>query len=205
VADKFVVDFDAFRFYEDGTESGSSPIAAQDTNVTGRNVDSDSQIHLRCRVQETGAGSVGGASTDDYQLQWRKNGGGSWTDVTASSLNAKADTASQLTDGSATTNRATDGISDGTGSFIAGEQEEGDGEIEDFEHTADNFAEHVYALILVSVDLADNDFLEFRMRLNAGAMDNSVVPRVTVAKTAAVAEGLDNPIFRVKPRKWGVA
>ena len=81
----------AFRFYEnDGSpsESASTPVADQDTSVT-RNVDSDNAIHLRYRVDEIGSGSINGATTDDYQLQWRKNGAGSWFDVTASSSNVQ--------------------------------------------------------------------------------------------------------------------
>ena len=181
---KFVITFAAFRFYNDGTESGSSPLAAQDVNVTGFNVDSNAQFHLRCRLDETGSGDVDGASTDDYAIQKRKNGGGSWKTITASTTEVRADTASDLTDGSATTNRSTDGISDGAGAFIAGIQEEGDSEITDFLHTGDDFTEHVWALEAVSVDLANDDFCEFRVILNGSTVTNSVVPRITFAKTA---------------------
>ena len=63
---------DAFRFYEDGTESGSTATAAQSTNVT-RDVNGDSNIALRVRLQET-AGSTA-LTTDDYQLQYSLNSG----------------------------------------------------------------------------------------------------------------------------------
>ena len=62
----------AFRFYEDGTETGSTATDAQDTNIT-RNVASDSNIQLRLRMQETVASS--GLSTDDYQLMYSQDGG----------------------------------------------------------------------------------------------------------------------------------
>ncbi len=183
--DAFSPDANAFRFYEDDgspSESASTPIAAQDTDVI-RDISSDNQLHLRFRIEEVGGGSIGGATTDDYQLQYRVNGGGGWANMTASSTEVQADTASELTDDGATTNRATNGISDGSGSFVAGIQEEGDGEITDYQLTADNFTEHVWALDLIAADLVGGDFIDFRVALNGGnpGMDNSVVPRITMA------------------------
>jgi hypothetical protein len=177
----FTPAFDAFRFYNDGSESGSSPWAAQSTNISVRCGAGDRKVHLRVRIQETGGAA--GASTDDWQLQYSKNGG-AYTNVTASSSNVRADTGSSLTDGSATTNRATNGITDGTGSFVAGVQEEGDGQIADHQLTASNFTEHVFALMLVAADLANGDTLDFRISLNGGSpgMTNSVTPRITVNK-----------------------
>ena len=183
--DAFDVDADAFRFYEDDgspSESASTALAAQDTNITV-DVSSDVQLHLRYRVQEVGGGSIAGATTDDYDLQYRVNGGGGWTSITASSSRVQTDTASELSDGSATTDRSTDGISAGSGSFFVGEQEDGDSAITDFQHEADNYTEHVWALDLISADWSSSDFVDFRMRLNAGnpGMDNSVTPRITSA------------------------
>jgi hypothetical protein len=62
----------AYRFYEDGAESSSTAIDAQNTNIT-RSVNSDSNLQLRVRIQETAGGS--GATTDDYQLQYSLNSG----------------------------------------------------------------------------------------------------------------------------------
>lgn len=177
---------DRFRFYADGTESGSTPEAAENTNVSVA-VDSNRKIHLRYRIQETGGAS--GATTDDYGLEFSRNGG-AFTAVTASSSFVQADTASGLTDGAATTNRATDGIADGTGSFVAGEQEEGNGVIEDHQLTANNFTEHVWALLLIAADLGDGDTLDFRVTLNGGTpgMTNSVTPRITATEAPAQAD-----------------
>lgn len=184
--DVFEPDFDAWRFYEDGTESGSSPAAAENTDLTARDPSTDPKVHLRGRVQEIGAGSLSGASTDDYGLELSKNSG-AYVAITASSNNVQIDTASGLTADAATTNRATNGITDGSGSFVAGEQEETNGVIEDHQLTADNFTEHVWALTLVDGDLADGDTLDFRITLNAGApgMTNTVVPRITISKVGA--------------------
>lgn len=173
----------AFRFYEDGLEALAAPIAAQDTNVTAKvgNTTGNRVVQLRYRIQETGGAA--GATTDDYQLQVSKNGG-AYANVAAASSNVKAATGSRLTDGSATTNRATDGVTDGSGSFLAGRQEEGDGQIPNFQLTASNYTEFLWAIELIGADLATNDTLDFQVTLNGGApgMTNSVTPRITVAK-----------------------
>ena len=182
----FVPQVNAFRFYENGTESGSNQIAAQDTNIS-RNVDSDSQIHLRYRIDETGG--AGGAATDDYALEYSFGGGG-FVAVGAASTYVISDNTSGLSDGVATTNRAVDPISDpGAGSFVAGEQEESNGIVEDHELTASNFTEHVWALKLISADLADTNTLDFRVTYNGGSpgITNNVTPRITVVKTGGAA------------------
>ena len=184
MSDKFVPNFAASRLYEDGTESGSTQIAAQDTDITGRDVASDSQVHLRVRIDETGSGSIAGASTDDWTCEYRLNGGGSWVTITTTSSAVQTDTASSLTDTSATTDRAVDGISAGGGSFLAGVQEDGNGEITDFQHTADNHTEHVFAILLISSVLNDADALTFRVALNGSSIAAGVVPSITVSKAS---------------------
>ena len=190
--DVFEPDLAAWRFYEDGTESGSTPIAAEDTNIN-RTITGDSKVHLRVRVDEVGAGTLNGASTDDYGLEYDKNSSGTWVAVTASSPDIKVDTASSLTADAATTNRATNGITDGGGSFVAGEQEETNGVIEDHQLTANNFTEHVFALVVVDADVANADTYDFRLTLNAGApgMTNTVVPRITITKSATFTPDAD--------------
>ena len=175
----------AWRFYEDGTESGSTAIALEDTDLTARDVNSDSQVHLRYRLDEVGSGNVDGATTDDYQLQVDKNGGG-FVNVTTTSEDVQVDTGSTLSDGSATTDRATEGISAGIGAFAAGEQEDGDGEVTDFQLPGNQHSESVWAILLISADLNDGDDLDFRLTLNGGdaGMTNSVTPRITVSKGA---------------------
>lgn len=168
----------AYRFYEDGTESGSAAIAAQDTDIL-RDVSANSKVHLRYSINETGAKS--GATTDDYQLQYSKNGG-AYANVTASSSNVQADTGSSLTDDGATTDRATGISNPASGTFVAGIQEEGDGQIANHQLTASNFTEHVWALLLIAADLKGSDTLDFRVTLNGGTpgMTNNVTPTVTV-------------------------
>ena len=177
---------DAFRFYIDGTESGSTPDAAQDTNISWAWTTSNLLRHLRVRIQNSAVGS--GLSTDDYQLQHSVNGG-AWNPTNPTSAYVRAGAAvSSLVDGAATTNRSTDGITDGTGSFVAGEQEEGDGEVEDFQLSVSNFTELVFAFTTFSDSYADGTTtIDFRLALNGGSpgMTNSVVPRLTVTKNAS--------------------
>ncbi len=177
VAVVFDPDSDAFRFYSDGTESGSSPKAAQDIDIE-LDATGDAQFHVRYRVQNQGAAA--GLTTDDYALEVSKNSG-SFVAVTASSSDVQSDTASGLTADGATTNRGTNGITDGTGSFVAGEQEETNGVIENHQLTASNFTEHVWACKLIDTDLGDGDTLDFRITLNAGSpgMTNTVTPRIS--------------------------
>ena len=174
----------AWRFYEDDgspSESTSTPIALQNTNITRDiSVGGDKQVHLRYRMDEVGTGDIDGATTDDYQLQFQVNSGGGWSDVTASSSRVQTDTSSELSDGSATTNRTQDGISNGLGdAFVAGEQEDGDGEITDSQLTGNDYTEHVWALDLISADWTADDFVTFRLRFNGGNMANNVIPRIT--------------------------
>lgn len=171
----FAPDFDKFRFYNDGTESGATPKAAEDVNIFLASV-GDAEFHLRGRVQETGG--VPGAVTDDWNVQYSKNSG-AWVTVTNSTSNVTFDTTSGLIDGGAVTQRLTAG----TGSFISGRQEEDTGPILNVQLTASNHLEHVFAMKLIDADLAGGDTLDFRFTLNAGApgMANTAIPRITVS------------------------
>jgi hypothetical protein len=68
----------ASRFYADGSESGSTALAAQDAAPTV-DVTSDANVQLRIRLQSTNATAV--PSTDDWKLQYEKNNSGTWTNV----------------------------------------------------------------------------------------------------------------------------
>lgn len=173
----FALHVQHFAFYEDGTESGAVIIGSEDTNITRDNT-TDSDLHLRLMGEEVNA--AGGDAADDYTIQYQVNGAGGWTTVTATSARCQTDTASDLTDDGATTQRLTGG----SGSFIAGIQEEGDGEVTDFEHTLSNFTEHVWALTLIAADNADADTLDFRLQRNASisSITMNVTPRITIDK-----------------------
>lgn len=185
---------DNFRFYEEGSEDGSSPIDAENTSIS-RAVNADSDLHLRLLIQATN--TAPGASTDDYQLQYSKNSG-TFTNITASSADVQGYASAGLTDGSATTNRATNGISDGTGSFVAGEQAES-GLVTDHLLTGSNFTEHVFALRLLFADLANADTIDFRLLVNGGTMVYNVTPQITVSQTNP---SLDDASMADADRNW---
>ncbi len=80
----------AFRFYDDDgspSESASTALAAQDTDITVDAAEADDVVHLRLRVDETNAGN--GKTTDDWQLQSKLNAG-SWQDVNGGSTNVRS-------------------------------------------------------------------------------------------------------------------
>jgi hypothetical protein len=187
----------AFGFYEDGTESGSTTIAAQNTNITRDVTPGNSNLQLRLRIQETNAAS--GAATDDYRLQYSKNGA-AFTNVTAATANVRGFNSS-LTEGAATTERLTGG----TGAFLAGAVSE-DGEAADHRITYSKYTEYLYTLTLMSADLANGNTLDFRVLRNGAVMTYSVTPRINVAKPTApsrfnaVDQGADVITGRIKTR-----
>lgn len=75
----------AYRFYADGTETGATALAAQDTAPTVDVSSGDVNVQLRARLQSTSAVAV--PSTDDWQLQWESNASGTWTNLTAAGAN----------------------------------------------------------------------------------------------------------------------
>lgn len=164
----------AFRFYEDGTESGSTAIDAQNTSIT-RDVSSDSVVLLRLLVEATGI-AIDTEPDPDWRLQYRKNGG-TWTNVTTTSSDVKGYNSSNLTDGGATTNRLTGG----TGSFLAGLISE-DGLADGSDPQAGQFTEYLFALTVVSADTADADTLDFRLLRDGSTLDTyTVTPTITVS------------------------
>ena len=69
----------AYRFYADGTETGSTALANQDTALAVGL--SDVNLQLRMRLQATTATAIPG--TDDFTLQWEKNVSGTWATVSS--------------------------------------------------------------------------------------------------------------------------
>lgn len=185
----FAVTQRAYRFYEDGTEDGSVAIAAEDTNIS--RAAHAPNLLLRVGLQESGAGSVSGATTDDYQLQVSKNGA-AYANVTAASSNVKGFASASLADAGTTTNR----LSAGSGSFVAGEISEV-GLVTDRQLTANNHTEMLYALSLVPGDLAIGNTLDFRVLLNGATITYSVTPRITI--TASQIAGTSTPAFGQAP------
>lgn len=171
-----------YQWYEDDTGL-ATPIAAENTAMT-RLVAANSNFILIVQLQESGAGSVSGATTDDYRLQYSKNGG-AFTNVTTATTNIRGNTSSPSTptDDSANVNQR---LTSGSGSWLAGRRDH-TGEVTNFQVTANNFTEHLYCLTCVAADVAEGDVFTFRVLLNAATTNvtYSVTPTFTVTKISA--------------------
>lgn len=178
----------AFRFYEDGTEAGSTAIDAQNTNISEDNT-GDSVVLLRILVEATGI-AIDTEPDPDWRLQYSKNSG-TWTNVTTTSSNVKGFASSNLTDGGATTNRLTGG----TGSFISGLISE-DGLADGSDPQAGQYTEYLFALTLIDADTVNADTIDFRLLRDGSTLDTyTVTPRVTISKS-----GGGGPNFPKKTR-----
>lgn len=166
-----------FRFYEDGTESGSTASAAQNTNVTRTDGVDSAVVHLRVAIWD-GLGGGGGA-TDDWQLQVSRNGG-AYGNVTSATSYVQGYNSSSLTDAGSTTQR----LSGATGSFGAGEISE-DGLVDDLLVASSTNTELLYSLTVVYADCSNGDTLDFRVLMNGATITYDRVPRITVAKSTS--------------------
>jgi hypothetical protein len=92
-----------FRLYADGTESGSSALANQDTNYTADLTSGDLNLAIRLLIQETNNGFA--LSTDDFELRTELNDSGTFSPITGTIDSydfANADAAGQMYNGSTT-------------------------------------------------------------------------------------------------------
>lgn len=166
----------AYRFYQDGTESGSTAAAAQDTALTLNLYESAPVLTLRVRLQSTTAVDVPGV--DDFRLQYEIDASGTWIDVTAVSLDVAGDVANpNFTEGQATTNRLTGG----SGTFVAGKVSE-DGLVDNVGWSANNYTELAYAILMSSTF---GITVRFRVLHNGATttMTYSVTPTINVVYT----------------------
>lgn len=161
----------AFQFFADGTEAGSTALAAQGSAPTIQ-LATDFNFQLRIRFQENG-GKNGGV-TDDWQLQYNKGGAG-WVSITASSAVIKGFNSASLADADPTTQRLTSG----SGSFVAGAISE-DGLVDNIRLTSSNFQEDLWSLTLVFADIVDGDSIQFRALINGATMTYNDTPSLTV-------------------------
>lgn len=180
-----------YRVYADGTESGSSPSANEDAAPTvAAQFGADSAIiHLRVLISNALAAGDGTASVCQLQAA----NGGAFQDVTATSSIVKAADSGSLTNDGATTNRATNGLTDPALAFQAGVVSE-DGALS-HQLGASSFTEYLYSIQIVGNDVANNDSLTFRVLNDGGTFTHNVTPTITVSQTnptisaASMADG----------------
>jgi hypothetical protein len=174
-----VIELAAYCFYEDGAETTSTAIDAQNTQIA-RLLDSDSSLQVRVRIQETAG--VFGNVVDDYRLQYSLNGG-TYTDVTTGSSAVLGFASASLANDTVTTNR----LGSGSGSFVAGEISE-TGLVTSKQLTASNYMELLYSITVVAAEVDHNDTIDFRVLRNGVVIPNAVTPRIVTTKTGGSSD-----------------
>jgi hypothetical protein len=170
----------AYQFYADGTNTGSTALAAQNTPPSVDMASGDVNLQLRLRLQETGSANM--ISSDVWQLQYDKNASDSWSDVTTSSSVVAAYNSANL---SGTLNGGSR-LGAGTGVYYNGNQSE-TGSVIGPAVAAGNYTEGLYSISLKQADLADADTLRFRVLRNGATtgMTYTQVPTINLIKTSA--------------------
>lgn len=178
--DMFDPDFVNFRFYDDDAgEAASAPLEAQDIDHT-LTVDTDQAIQFRALIQNQMAAD--GTTMDDYGIEYDKNGAGPVSLTTTDTGTGIRAVAAGLTNDNATTDRSTNGITGGSGTFVAGEQSS-DGIVDDMQLTSSNYTHHAYGVEFVSTNVANNDTFDFTFTGSSG-VTNTATPRITISKAA---------------------
>lgn len=167
---------DHYRFYETGTESGSTAIAAEDTDIT-RQTGVGNAFQLRLLVQENNG------TTDNWTLKLKvSKNAGAYNDVTAASSNVRAIGSALLTDDEVTTGR----LVGGAGPFTAGRVDDVDGALTTSVGIKSEHTEVLFNIYIVDADVADLDTLDFR----AYATDDTALDGYNATARATV----DQPV-----------
>jgi hypothetical protein len=172
------------RFYSDGTESGATALAAENTNLTGQ---SASAIYMvRIGYYLTGTGSLSPAP----KLQYNKNSAG-WNDVNSSSNVFRPFNSSNIADNATTTNRLT--LNGGT-TFGAGRYDEVDGAITtsvSLSDTGNDETEFLFCIQAQSADIANADAVQLRLVNGNGTTLGSypgTLPQITFTVAATYSQ-----------------
>lgn len=163
---------------DDGSETTATWKAAQNTNWS-QNVDENFRVRFQLRVKE---GSVESGILSATRLQYRRNGG-SWTDVSATSLVVRASASPNVVDGAATTDQLTGGF----GSFLGGAFDEDSGLASGPSAAWDTgHGELEYCVQIRSADVANGDTVELRLQFSDQTARTyttwSQVPTITVVE-----------------------
>lgn len=179
--------FSKFRLYDDDAgEATSAPLEAQDTDHT-LTVNSDQEIQVRFFVQNIDAAG----STDDWIIAAAKNSGSFIVVPTSDTGDGIETAAAGLTNDNVTTNRTQDPITDGSGTFDAAVQiTDGSGSVT---LNASNYTEVVYGIKFIAANVTNLDTFDFEFN-KPNAMDNNIVPRITIDK-AAGGPAIETPII----------
>ena len=175
-----------FRAYDnDGSESGSTARAAENTNWTDS---PDRHIVVRFAVENNGGASK---TITTPRLEYNKNSGG-WNAVTAASSNVRvvgSGNNRHLTDHGSTTARIV-----ATGTFTAGTIGVNDGDLPSKTISNGEYTNFVWSIFIRAADVADTDTIQLRVTDGGTALDSyTQTPTITIAKT---------PGWRCTDHRW---
>jgi len=164
---------------DDGTESTATWKAALDSNWT-QNVDETFRLRIRC--------TQGGGTANGFvpTLQYNLNSAG-WNDVTTSSSVVRAVSSANVTDEEATTEQIDPGGN--ALAYTAGKVSE-DGQCGSYTFGSGQDTENEFVLQIRSVDVANNDTVQFRVvDFNVELDSYSVTPQATVSESGGDGSG----------------
>ena len=170
------IETDGWRFYADGTETGSVAEANENTDVT---LEVATVYQVRWAVSETGSAVW---TTQDLQLEYNLNSAG-WNDVNATSSVVQS-AAGGLVEADDTTDRIT-----GQGSFQASEcQDETDGLTAGTDRVDTEYINAVWSFQILAADVVDTDTIQLRITddVLGWTAENQALPTITVNEAAAI-------------------
>src|SRR6185503_5166141 len=159
-----------FRFYNDnGSESGATAYAAQDTTIFPDVTSGNLKLRLRIGVQNVADATLGGIGK---RIQFSISGS-SYAQLTTGTSGVRAFNSTNLTDEGVTTQRLT-GM---TGTFQAGKVTE-DG-VTTISVNSNNNTEFLVPVELVAADLRDGDVITFHSVVG-GSISNTYTNVATI-------------------------
>jgi hypothetical protein len=172
---------------DDGNETAATWVAAQNTNAS---ITEGVTFRLRYLVQETGGVAINGTDSD-WGLYFRINAGAYQWLGAESITGLNFSTSPNVTDVQATTQQLTGG----TGSFIAGQVEEGNGRLQSAIGASQN-TEYEFVLILPAADVVGGDTLDVQLAqwpVTYGGPANRIAvtgtfPTITVAASGPTTQ-----------------
>lgn len=191
-----VVNWGSFRLYKDGTESGSTPLDAEDTDIT---LGFGDWFHYRASVTRT---ATGGSRSIQPAFEFRRNGGG-WFAINTISARVRVVDSVNFTNESATTDRATDGLTDAGTTFVAGHALDTAGaSVGTIALNNNEFTECLISLYLAWEDFNDGDTVDLKMTDNGVDFDDwtgSAAQLATITIHKPKAQIRRKPGYRAAP------
>jgi hypothetical protein len=175
-----IINQGAFRFRnDDGDETSGGATWRQNESVDDSIDVTSGNANFRLRIA---AAEINGAASNNWtsNIEYRLNGG-SWTIIDGSTTPVQFTSATQLTDGSNTTDHGVGGTGSWIGATNGGQCEAAAVGGANTDYAANTYALFELGLVLIKASLSHNDTIEIRLAAcgNAGSAD---YPLVTIIK-----------------------